>query len=186
MKNSKTNKTIKIGKSRVTLLALALALVFVVGGTAAYLLTKSATVTNTFTPAQVSCEVNSTATGIKNTSNIKVYLRAAVTGNWMTGTGSNTAIYVEQGAPRFTMTVDTDNWEYRSADGYYYCRKLVAPGEEVPLFTSTGAPALAEGQTAPSGYTFTYEIGAQCIQWQPDAAVTEAWGFVPTVTNSGN
>ena len=182
MENRKMMKTINIGNRKVTLLAaaLVLALCLAIGGTVAYLLTRSAMVTNTFTPAVVECEVASDDGEVKSTSNIKVYVRAAFTGNYVTYEGGQKVIHTDKGHPKFHYTINTDYWTERG--GYYYYKELVEPGATTkPLFTVV--PTLDNQHTPPHGYSFTYEIAAQCIQWQPDAAVTEAWGFKPAVTN---
>ena len=182
MEDRKMMKTINFGNRKVTLLAasLILALCLAIGGTVAYLLTRSAMVTNTFTPAVVECEVASDDGAVKSTSNIKVYVRATFTANYEDQNG-NVHTNHNVNPHQYSYTINTDYWEKHS-DGYYYYKELVEPGATTkPLFTVV--PTLNNQHTPPHGYSFTYEIAAQCIQWQPDAAVTEAWGFKPAVTN---
>ena len=72
------------------LFSVALLLVSVVGGTFAYLATRTESVTNTFEAVQVSCQVvegEENAYTVKNTSDVKAYLRVAVVVNWVDDEG---------------------------------------------------------------------------------------------------
>ena len=80
----------RMGRTK-TFLVLAMVVVMLactVGGTVAYLTTKTADVVNTFTPAKVTCAVDETFSGttktdvkIKNTGNTDAWIRATVVGN---------------------------------------------------------------------------------------------------------
>lgn len=169
----------------VSVLALVLA---VAGGTLAWLVANSGPVTNTFTPATVSCEVEETFknnvksnVNVKNTSNIDAYLRVKLVTYRVNGAdqhiGGTAAI------PNFTPG---EGWVEH--DGFYYYTKPVAPNTvpENPLIGTHGI-TLSE-YTDVDGGKQVIEVMAEAIQSQPDSAVQQAWGIVPsTLANqSGN
>ena len=173
----------------VSVLALVLA---VAGGTLAWLTANSGPVTNTFTPAKVTCEVDETfknnvksAVSIRNTSNIDAYIRAYVVVTWKNADGE---VYgklpVEGEGKDYTMTMPKDTKWFTSGDYYYY-------PEAVPSGESTGVlieKCELTGNPPADGYSLSVEIIAEAIQSQPDDAVRQAWGVVPsTLANqSGN
>ena len=78
------NKT----KTILALALVALLLTCAVGGTVAYLVTKTDAVTNTFTPGRVTVRVEDTVSGnvkkdvkITNTGNTSAYIRVAIVAN---------------------------------------------------------------------------------------------------------
>ena len=150
------------------LLALVLILVCTVGGTVAYLVTHTDPVVNTFTPGEVSCQVEEefnedntvkTKAVVKNTGNVPAYIRVAVVANTIDKQGNITG-----------MTTLPDNrlnetyWT-KSGDFYYY-KGVVQPGKETAnLLTAAGIDL--------TGIQVT--ILASAIQSMPDGAVNEAW-----------
>ncbi|MGN0757848.1 MAG: hypothetical protein ACI4MU_01500 [Candidatus Ventricola sp.] len=165
----------KLSKTIVLLIAVVALLAVAVGGTVAYLITSTAPVTNTFTPASISTEVTDEVDGnvkknvkITNKSNIPVYMRVAVVANWYKGEGSDKKIV----APWNNTIAVRRDWILGS-DGYYYYTKVVAAGGEVTLFDSYTATG------GPEGAHLEMDIIAQVIQAEPTTAVQEAWGFVP-------
>ena len=169
----------------VSVLALVLA---VAGGTLAWLVANSGPVTNTFTPATVSCEVEETFknnvksnVNVKNTSDIDAYLRVKLVTYRVNEAdqhiGGTAAI------PNFTPG---EGWVEH--DGFYYYTKPVAPNTvpENPLIGTLGI-TLSE-YTDVDGGKQVIEVMAEAIQSQPDDAVRQAWGIVPsTLANqSGN
>lgn len=148
------------------LLALVLILVCTVGGTVAYLVAHTDPVTNTFTPGEVSCQVEEKFNGkikteavIRNTGNVPAYIRVAVVVNTIDKQGNITG-----------MTTLPDNrlnetyWT-KSGDFYYY-KGVVQPGKETAnLLTADGINL--------EGIQVT--ILASAIQSMPDDAVNEAW-----------
>lgn len=174
----------------VSVLALVLA---VAGGTLAWLTANSGPVTNTFTPAQVTCTVEETFGGttksdvkIKNTSNIDAYIRAYVVVTWKNADGNVYGKPVKD--TDYTMTMPDNTKWFKSGDYYYY-------PDAVPSGASTGVLIseckLNEGVTPPAGYSLSVEIIAEAIQSQPETAVGEAWGvkIAPnsvTAYNPGN
>ena len=169
----------------VSVLALVLA---VAGGTLAWLVANSGPVTNTFTPATVSCEVEETFknnvksnVNVRNTSNIDAYLRVKLVTYRVNEAGQH--IGGTAAIPGFTPG---DGWVEH--DGFYYYTKPVAPNTvpENPLIGTSGI-TLSE-YTVVDGGKQVIEVMAEAIQSQPDNAVRQAWGIVPsTLANqSGN
>lgn len=163
----------------VSVLALVLA---VAGGTLAWLTANSGPVTNTFTPAQVSCEVDETfqnnvksAVSIKNTSNIDAYIRAYVVVTWKNADGNVYGKPVKD--TDYTMTMPNNTKWFKSGDYYYY-------PDAVPSGASTGMlikECKLIGTPPADGYSLSVEIIAEAIQSQPDSAVQQAWGV--TIAN---
>lgn len=168
----------------VSVLALVLA---VAGGTLAWLVANSGPVTNTFTPAQVTCTVKETFDGtykknvnVKNTSDIDAYLRVKLVTYRVNKADQHIGGTAE--IPTFTPGA---NW-VKYGDFYYYTLP-VAPGETpakplIDTITLTGSYNDADGGKQ------VIEVMAEAIQSQPDDAVRQAWGIVPsTLANqSGN
>ena len=158
----------------VSVLALVLA---VAGGTLAWLTANSGPVTNTFTPAQVSCEVDETfqnnvksAVSIKNTSNIDAYIRAYVVVTWKDAEG-NVYGKLPVKDTDYTMTMPNNTKWFKSGDYYYY-------PDAVPSGASTGM--LIEeckliGTPPADGYSLSVEIIAEAIQSLPATTVASVW-----------
>lgn len=165
---SKTNRP----KHFAGLLALVLILVCTVGGTVAYLVTHTDPVVNTFTPGEVSCQVNEefnedntvkTKAVVKNTGNVPAYIRVAVVANTIDAQGNITGMAT-------TLPVgwlNTENWA-EGDDGFYYYKGVVQPGDVTAnLLTVDGIDL--------TGIQVT--ILASAIQSMPDDAVNEAWNM---------
>ena len=158
----------------VSVLALVLA---VAGGTLAWLVANSGPVTNTFTPAQVSCEVDETfqnnvksAVSIKNTSNIDAYIRAYVVVTWKDAQG-NVYGKLPVKDTDYTMTMPNNTKWFKSGDYYYY-------PDAVPSGASTGM--LIEeckliGTPPADGYSLSVEMIAEAIQSLPAMTVASVW-----------
>ena len=163
---SKTNRP----KHFAGLLALALILVCTVGGTVAYLVTHTDPVVNTFTPGEVSCQVEEKFEGnnvkteavIKNTGNVPAYIRVAVVANTIDAQGNITGM---ASLPQVDW-LNEANWT-KSGDFYYY-KGVVQPGDVTAnLLTVDGIDL--------TGIQVT--ILASAIQSMPDDAVNEAWNM---------
>lgn len=149
------------------LLALVLILVGTVGGTVAYLVTHTDPVKNTFTPGEVSCQVDEkfneektvkTEAVVKNTGNVPAYIRVAVVANTIDAQGNITGM---QTLP--DNRLNTEDWT-KSGDFYYY-KGVVQPGNVTNDLLKTGID-LTDIQVT---------ILASAIQSMPDDAVNEAW-----------
>ena len=164
---SKTNRP----KHFAGLLALVLILVCTVGGTVAYLVTHTDPVVNTFTPGEVSCQVEEefnedntvkTKAVVKNTGNVPAYIRVAVVANTIDGEGNITGMKTLPDG-----WLNTENWA-EGDGGFYYYKGVVQPGDVTAnLLTAAGIDL--------TGIQVT--ILASAIQSMPDAAVEDAWNM---------
>ena len=166
-------------KPALLIVALALILTVAVGGTVAYLTTKTDSKINTFTPSQVSCEVKENFDGEKktnvnvtNTGDIDAYLRVKLVTYRVNDDGQH--IGGTAAIPAFTPG---DGW-VKYGDYYYYTYP-VAPGQqpETPLIDSltlTGSYSDADGGKQ------ALEIMAEAIQSAPTDALGQAWGVTIT------
>ena len=148
--------------------------------TVAYIFTNSAQVTNTFTPAEVKCEVQETYNYqvksdvyIENTGNVDAYIRAMVFINW-NDVNFNKIVPAPTTDPVFTPE---SGW-VKGSDGYYYTQK-VAPGGK----TSDLIPRI-EPPSGYSQYSLVVDIIAEAIQAEPSNVVVDKWGFNPASSNT--
>ena len=149
----------------VAIVALVLVLCLTVGGTVAFLVTRTNSVTNTFTPSKVTTQVVETLDGntksdvmIKNTGDTSAYIRATYVVNWVDSEGK---IYATQpvAGTAYTVSVNETDWT-QGADGYYYCNTSIAPDGLTPVLVNSITP----NNTAPDGYTLQVTIIAEGIQ----------------------
>lgn len=176
-------------KQPVALVALLVLLCCTVVGTLAYLVTSTDPVTNTFTPASVSTEVNEDFDGItksnvtiKNTGNIDAYIRATVVVNWASDSETEKNVVsgiVPKEGTDYTIDWTMVNW-VKVGDYYYYTQKVAAKGETKQLFTDC---KLKEGVTPPSGYHLQVTILADGIQAEPVHVVADVWKDVKVGAN---
>lgn len=180
-------KTARGGRMTALTVALALILTVAIGGTIAWLVTKSNSITNTFQPSQVTCEVKedfNKDTGVKenitvqNTGDIDAFIRVKLVtyrtndqGQHIGGTAT---------LPNFTLG---ENWvEY---GGYYYYTKPVAPGE-TPAANLADSMTLTEAYNDADGGHQAIDVMAEAIQSVPEAAVKAAWGTNFSIDDNGN
>lgn len=165
-----------VGKVGALLLSLLLLTVFAVGGTVAYLVTRTTPVQNTFTPAAVSCEVTETFennvksnVNVTNTGDTDAYIRVRLVTYRVNASGQH--IGGTATVPDFTLGT---NWvEY---GGYYYYTQPVAPGgsPSYPLIGNTGITLIE--YTDADGGKQVIEVMAEAIQSSPASAVQQSWG----------
>ena len=185
------HKQLRRPKRLATLLvSLLLVLGVAVGGTVAFLSTRTDSKENTFTPSKVTCEVTETFknnvksnVAVKNTGDTTAFIRAAINVTWMKDAEAGT----EYDAANQTVSAkvpgkDTDysikladntNW-IRGADGYYYYKLPVDP--QVSTGVLIEECKLQNNASVPDGYHLSVEIVASAIQSVPEAAVKAAWG----------
>lgn len=183
MKNGKHAAHGGMKRSLVLVVSLLALLLVVAGGTLAWL-TAQDSVSNTFTPAHVTCDVDESFNGttksdvkIKNTSDIPVYIRASIIVTWKDSDGN---VYGQKpNTSDYDMVMVLDNGWVEGADGYYYYTSPVAVGATTGTLISSCT--VEEGATIPEGYALSVEIIAEAIQSQPDRAIKDAWGV--TVSN---
>lgn len=181
MKNGKHAAPRGMKRSLVLVVSLLALLLVVAGGTLAWL-TAQDSVSNTFTPAHVTCDVEEDFNGttkekvsIKNTSDIPVYIRASIVVTWKDSFGN---VYGQKPVADtdYTISYGTD-WTQQG--DYWYCTSPVAVGDTTgTLISKCVVSATAK---KPNGYDLSVEIIAEAIQSQPARAVQQAWG----VTISG-
>ena len=159
----------KRNKTFALILAVVLLLAVSVGGTLAYLSTKTEPVTNRFEPAYVRCVVNDNLT-VTNKSNVDAYIRAAVVVNWMDASGN---VYGEAPA---APTVNTTDWSVGS-DGFYYYKTFVAADETTEHLVT----AVSDSTKTVDGivYKYTVEVVAEAIQAEGMGArdAQDAWSI---------
>ena len=173
----------KLNRKKGILLLTAAVLILVcgVGGTLAYLITQTAPVTNTFTPAQVTSQVIETMNGttksdvkIENTGNVSAYIRAAIVITWKDEAGYTMPTVPVQGQGQdYTLDINANDWS--QSDGYYYYNGIVAAGES----TANLINSCVSTGTYTDGRKLCVEVIGSAIQAEPTTAVQEAWGFVP-------
>ena len=157
-------------------------LIAVAGGTTlAWLGAQSATLSNTFGTAKITCDVDETfSDGIKsdvsihNTGTMDAYIRVALIPVWkdgdsIAGTAATLADCTMDWGDVFGTT-----W-VRGADGFYYCKIPIAAGANTPILIDECTAGMQDG------YRFELQISAQAIQALPTTAVAGEWG--PTVTS---
>lgn len=153
-----------------------LAALIMVGGTLAYLIDSTETLSNEFIPAKVTCEVEEVFengvkenVAVRNTGNIDAYVRATVVASFISDDGKVLAKSPEETID-YTVTWNSSDWT-KGADGYWYYKTAVIPDSlTLPLIERT------EEISAPDGYSLNIQIIATAIQSNPQDAVKEAWG----------
>ena len=166
----------RLGFGRQVLLLAALVVIAmgVVGGTVAYLVTKTDPVVNTFTPGVVSCKIDETFDGTKksnvyvtNTGNTNAYIRAAIIVTWKDSSGNIAATVPVEGYD-YNLKLNTNNWTH-SGD-YYYYKSSVEPNGTTEKLVESCTALKSNGD-----YTLSVEILADAIQSTPSNAVESSW-----------
>lgn len=178
------------GRLAMMVLSVVLLLALAVGGTLAWLSTKTTPVTNTFTPAEVTCKVEedfNENTGVKtkvnvtNNGNIAVYIRVKLVTYRTNDAGQHIGGTAE--LPKFNLG---KNWvEYGE---YYYYTLPVAPDEK-PADNLADSMTLEKSYKDADGGKQALDVMAEAIQSEPEKAVADAWGvkIAPgSVTVAGN
>ncbi len=178
------------GRMATVVLSLILLLALAVGGTIAWLNARTPEVTNTFTPATVTCEVEEefdkntgvkTDVNVKNTSDIDVYIRVKLVTYRTNDAGQHIGGTAE--LPAFTLG---ENWVEK--DGYYYYTLPVAP-DKTPAANLADKMTLTASYDDADGGKQALDVMAEAIQSAPEEAVADAWGvqIAPgSVTKAGN
>ena len=176
-------------KAMILSIAVALLLLAAAGSTLAYLVDNSGTITNTFTPSEVTCAVvengqaytsnavsvaSKSGVTIQNTGNIPAYIRAAILVTWKSAGG--TVYAAKPLGTDYTLDINTDDWTLEN--GYYYYNTPVSPN----LFTEELIRSATQVNDGPIGsdgtqYYLSIEIVAEAIQADGMGAdsATDAW-----------
>lgn len=150
-----------------------------VGGTMAWLSTKTQDLTNTFEPAKVTCKVvedfieggtEKKDVRIQNTGTTDAYIRAMIVANWCTADRK----VVKTATPTY-VGLDNNGWT-KIGDFYYYPSAVAPDGFTGKLFTSC-----TPDNDKPEGADhLEVNIICQAVQSTPADAVVEAWGVNPS------
>lgn len=163
--------------SRTVMVALALVLVLglAIGGTIAYLVTNTNSITNTFTPGGTTPGIEENVDDgvkksivIKNTGNIDAYIRVMLVGNTVETVDGKEVV---TGGFDVSFTLGTD-W-VKIGDYYYYTKPVAADQKTKDL--------LASGTSITVGKNETVTVLAQSIQAEPNYVVQQTWGV--TIAN---
>lgn len=172
----------KSSKAGILILSLILLITTVVGGTLAYLITKTDSIKNTFNPSSVESEITEEFDGtykrnvnVKNTGDIDAYVRVKLVTYRVKGDNQHIG-----GTAEIPAFIPGDGWVKNG--GYYYYTKPVAPGEK-PAANLIDEIALVSYDDADGGKQ-VIEVMAEAIQANGvDAdgtkAVVKAWGVDP-------
>lgn len=152
-----------------SIIALALIICVAVGGTIAFIVDRTNSVKNTFTPGEVKIDITEKFDGtvkssikVKNTGNTPAYIRVNLV-TYMAEDGNPTA----DKAPALSFDLNTNDWV--KIGNYYYCKDPVAAGETSPELLANGSSiTLVTGQVV--------DVLAEGIQSTPSNAVEQAWG----------
>ena len=165
-------------KTGMLFLSLLLVIGMVVGGTLAWLSTKSAPITNTFLPTKVTCKVTESFDGItgeksnvnvENTGDIDAYIRVKLVTYRVNDKKQHIGGTAE--IPDFTPGA---GWVKKG--DYYYYTKPVAPGEQPEISLIDRITLTGSYDDDADGGKQVIEVMAEAIQSTPAKAVTEAWG----------
>lgn len=178
------------GRLAMMVLSVVLLLALAVGGTLAWLSTKTTPVTNTFTPAEVTCEVTEnfnedtgvkTNVNVKNAGNIAVYIRVKLVTYRTNDAGQHIG-----GTATLREFTPGENWGKHGE--YYYYTLPVAPGKK-PAANLADSMTLEKSYKDADGGMQALDVMAEAIQSEPEKAVADAWGvkIAPgSVTVAGN
>lgn len=173
-------------RSLVLVVSVLVLLLAVAGGTLAWL-TAQDSVTNTFSPAHVTCTVEESFNGteksnvqIKNTSDIPVYIRAYIVVTWKDRQG-NVCGQVPVEGTNYEMSINLNKGWTQSGD-YWYCKTAIAPGEFTPVLINSCA---SKNNAPDDNYNLSVEIIAEAIQSVPTTTVVGVWGPVTSVASDG-
>ena len=190
------NKTTKFKKSNIkaTILTIFLLLLFVatVGGTISYLVDKTGTVTNTFTPADLEITPDEKVEGMQksnitftNASNVSVFVRSTLEIYWTdTIDGSEQRIAAPAGAK---VTLDDTlgkDW-FKVGEVYYYSKALnpstATSGKQTSVMLTNPITVSNPSNTA----TCHINVHCEAIQAEPEYVVEEAWKVVKVNETNG-
>ncbi len=190
----KIKKAVGLIVSAVLLVAIA------VGGTFAWLISKTDVLNNSFTVGTVSVEVDEELDGntkknvtIKNTGTADAYIRATVVFNWVNVNGD--MLYGEPPYENidYTVSYNTTDWIHGS-DGYWYYKYKVSSQNSTNNLINTLTPTADKGpkgeySTDSSDWASSLQfylgvniVGAG-IQANPSSTVVSEWGV--TVNSDG-
>ena len=170
-----SGKTARKGRLTAMIVSVVLILALAIGGTIAWMSTKTDSVVNTFNPSRVTCEVEEKFNGevktdvnVRNTGDIPAFIRVKLVSYRTNEAGRHIGGVAK--APSFDFGA---GW-VRYGD-YYYYTKPVAPGA-TPAANLAEAIELVKDYADADGGHQSIDVIAEAIQAGPEAAVQAAWG----------
>ncbi|MDY4251603.1 MULTISPECIES: hypothetical protein [unclassified Clostridium] len=180
----KIQKRKKQKREKIALLvSLVLLFTITVGGTIAFIYTQTQSVTNTFKPSNVACEVDEDFdekikkdVSIKNTGDTEAYIRATILVNWIDDSENISAVKPVLDEDYSLSFAENNDW-LKIGEYYYYKSPVEAKGHTDILIKE------CRQLTEKDGYYLSVEILAEAIQSTPIEAVTNSWNV--TVNSDG-
>ena len=181
-----SGKTARKGRLNATIISVVLILVLAIGGTVAWMSTKTEPVVNTFNPSKVTCEVTEkfdkntnvkTDVNVRNTGDIPAFIRVKLVAYRTNTAGQHIGGVAE--APSFDFGA---GW-VKYGD-YYYYTKPVDPGA-TPAANLAEAIELVKDYADADGGHQSIDVIAEAIQAGPEAAVKAAWGNNFSIDDNG-
>lgn len=175
------------GRLAAMALATVLLLALTIGGTVAWLTSRTNDITNTFTPSKVTCavsEIFDEDTGVKsnvnvtNVGNTDAFIRVKLVTYRTNAEGKHIGGVAE--VPEF---VPGHGW-VKYGDYYYYTKPVVPNAQ--PEKALIGSIRLTSGYPDADGGNQAMDVMAEAIQSQPEAAVKEAWGSAFSIADDGS
>ena len=154
----------------------------IIGGTAAYLMSNTNQLTNTFSLATVSIDPDEKFDGetksnvrFRNTGTTDAFIRATYVVTWQDDAGN---VYPQMPAAGvdYAVSINGIDWTV-GPGGFYYHKAPVAPNKYTSVLINTCSPVKAN---APAGYHLDVTVIASAIQSTPAEAVRDAWGVTVT------
>lgn len=180
-KRSRRRNT-KSRKASLLLASLLAVLVFSVCGTAAYLITQTTAVTNTFVPGTIVPTITEEFDGttkknvsIQNTGTVEAFIRAKIIVNWVDADG-NVIYDASVSADDYVLDLNIGTNQWFEHDGYYYWPNAVASGASTGKLINECK--LASNATVPVTGSLSVEILAQAMQTEPENAIEAAWSGI--------
>lgn len=171
----RSGKTARKGRLTAMIVSVVLILALAIGGTIAWMSTKTDSVVNTFNPSRVTCEVKEgfdgkvkTDVNVQNTGDIPAFIRVKLVSYRTNDAGDHIGGVAE--APSFNFGA---GW-VKYGD-YYYYTKPVAPGEMPETNLANSITLEGSYEDADGGHQ-SIDVIAEAIQAGPEAAVQAAWG----------
>ena len=181
----RSEKTARKGRLNATIISVVLILTLAVGGTIAFLSTKTDPVVNTFNPSQVTCSVEENFDGkaktnvnVRNTGDIPAFIRVKLVAYRTNDAGQHIGGVSE--VPAFNLGKD-----WAKCGDYYYYTCPVAPGA-TPADSLAERIELTENYTDVDGGHQSIDVIAEAIQSVPEDAVKAAWGAGFSIDTNGN
>lgn len=173
-------KILKNKQKQVVKLVICLLLVLgiSVGGTMAFLVTKTNKVENKFNDSSVMCEVTETFenniksnVAIKNTGDTQAYIRAYINVTWMDAEGNIFGNKPVENQDYELVFAEENNWI--EINGYWYYQLPVNPQDSTDILISSCK--LIDSASIPDGYSLSVEIVCSAVQSTPTDAVKQCW-----------